>query len=170
MNAKDFGTEIGQRSLWFIIRESARFAFTNPLDVIASIYIIERFGWAGVRFLGLTGRAMVMSQVRLGVEIGKLAVVELGPAAIPQRLAAPATRGYAAVVRAAPSIGRTAGWAVRVGPVGVAAAVPVLLVVGIDMNYELLNDPNSSAYITDDTTGEIIGTPYLDGVTGTGYL
>lgn len=170
MNAKDFGREIGQRSLWFIIRESARYAFTNPLDVIASIYILERFGWAGARFLGKTGQAIVMSQVRLGVQIGKLAVVELGPAAIPQRIAAPLTRSAAAIGRAAPIIGRGAGWAVRIGPAAVGAGVILALVEGIDMNYELLSDPNSPAYMLDNETGEIIGTPYLDGVTGTGYL
>ena len=59
-------------------------------------------------------------------------------------------------------------------PGAVAVVTPVvvvgLLVEGIDMNYNLLSDPTSPAYITDESTGEIIGTPYLDGVTGTGFM
>jgi hypothetical protein len=38
------------------------------------------------------------------------------------------------------------------------------------MQFELLSDPNSAAYVLDDETGEIVATPYLEGPMGTGFL
>lgn len=174
MGAKEIAADASLMTAWFLVRETGRYVWQNPGNTIASIYIVERFGWAGVRFLGRTGLVILRSQIRLGIDIGRVAVAELGPAAIPQRLAAPFTRAASGAAsgaaRAAPivsrgalSAGRVAGWAVRASPQGAAVGAVVLLAMAPEMTYDLLSDPNSSAYVTDEETGEV--TPIFPGIT-----
>jgi len=177
MDAREWGREIGFRSVWFIVREGSRYALYNPLETLGAIYILDRWGWAGARFLGRSGAAVLRSQVRLGFEIGRLAVIELAPAGVPQNLMRPFARGGAAIGRALPPIARGAtvvargaGWAVRASPYVAVLAAGYLLAQGPEMQFELLSDPNSAAYVLDDETGEIVATPYLEGPMGTGFL
>ena len=174
MGAKEIAADASLMTAWFLVRETGRYVWQNPGNTIASIYIVERFGWAGVRFLGRTGLVILRSQLRLGIDIGRVAVAELGPAAIPQRLAAPFTRAASGVARAAPIVGRgaltagrVAGWAVRATPTAAAIGAVVLLAHGPELTYDLLSDPNSHAYVTDEKTGEVI--PIFPGITG-GFL
>lgn len=169
MNIREWGQEIGVRSVWFLIRESGRYAITNPMATLGSIYIVDRFGWAGVRFLGRAGVTIVQSQIRLGVDLGKIALQEIGPAGIPQRLAVPFQRAGAAISRAAPVVARASRVGVAASPPALAAGAGLLLLLGPEMHWNLATDPNSGAYVTDDE-GTIVATPYLDGPMGTGFL
>jgi hypothetical protein len=72
MNVKDILTLIALTGL----REAAR----SPEKVLAAAFIIDKFGVAGIRFVGRAGLVVIRSELALIYNIGKIGVQELAPA------------------------------------------------------------------------------------------
>lgn len=164
VNAREFGKEVGWRTVWFLARTAVTQAYYRPFETLSAIYIVDRFGWPGARFVGRAGIAIIRSQLRLGIDLGRLAITELAPAFKPNNLLKPirtvAPRSSAFVARVAPV-------AARVTPVAAAATAGYLLVQGPEIWFNQANDPNSNVYMQDEVTGDI--TPVHPLITG-GFL
>lgn len=74
---------------------------------LSSLYLVDRFGWAGARTVGRVTLASKTAAVRLGYNVGKIALEELGPALVPRNI----VRAGSVGVR----LGRVGGPALGIG-------------------------------------------------------
>lgn len=72
MNAQEVLTLIALTGL----RESVR----SPEKVLAAAFIIDKFGVAGIRFVGRASLVVIRSELSLIYKVGKIGVQELAPA------------------------------------------------------------------------------------------
>ncbi len=79
----------------------------TTMSFLGSLYLIDRFGWAGARTVARVTIASKTAAIRLGFTVGKIAVEELGPAMVPRNI----IKAGSYVVR----FGRYGGAAVGVG-------------------------------------------------------
>lgn len=166
-NIRKWGTEVGLKFVWWTVTATATYAWYHPYQTLSSIFLIDRFGWPGARFVGRSGWVLAKSQLRLGLDISKIALQELGPALKPENLMKPFQR---IAPRATASAGRLLAASRVAGPPALGLGVAYLIIEGPTMHMELASDPYSGAYILNEDETEIVGTPYLDGPTGTGFL
>ena len=177
-NIQEWGKDAGITTAWWFVNASVTYVFYHPWQSLSSLFLIDRFGIAGARFVGRAGLAMLKSNLRLGLDISKIALQELGPAFKPNNLLQPfvrvAPRISAAVARGAGGfmwVGRgvVAGSRVAAPPM-LGLAVVGLVMEGPRLHMDLATDPNSGAYVLNEEGTQIIATPYLNGVTGTGLM
>lgn len=177
-NIQEWGKDAGITTVWWMLNATVTYVWYHPWQTLSSIFLIDRFGWPGARFVGRAGFVMLKSNLRLGLDISKIALQELGPAFKPNNLVKPFVR---VAPRISASVASGAGrfmWVGRGVVAGSRVAAPPLLglaVVGLlmegpTMHMNLATDPNSGAYVLNEEGTEIIATPYLNGPTGTGLM